>query len=90
MLNLNPEYQLSSMLLACSGDAAHRDKLFFPFTYYERLNGQEVASEVSIRCEPHLKLIRKDSDLRIYFWWTDEKIGDGEKVLVGRIGRHPY
>ena len=84
------ENQLSSRLLACSGDAAHRDKLFFPFTYYERLNGQEAASEVSIRCEPHLKLIRKDSDLRIYFWWTDEKIGDGEKVLVGRIGRHPY
>ena len=46
--------------------------------------------EKEVLCEPHLKLIRRDSDLRIYFWWCDDKIGEGQKVLVGHIGRHPY
>ena len=25
-----------------------------------------------------------------YFQWKEEDVGKGEKVLVGRIGRHPY
>ena len=41
-------------------------------------------------CEPHLKLINKGFNLRIYFQWKDEEVGRGEKVLVGRIGGHPY
>ena len=81
---------LSSMLLECSGDPKHRESLFFPFTYYENLNGINTAQEKKILCEPHLKLIRRDSDLRIYFQWCDDQVGKGEKVLVGRIGRHPY
>lgn len=32
----------------------------------------------------------RDSNLRIYFFWFDEEIGKGEKVLVGHIGGHPY
>lgn len=39
---------------------------------------------------PHTKLIRRDSDLRIYCYWKDERIADGSKVLIGRIGRHPW
>lgn len=54
---------------------------------------QDVEKElayVEIECSPHLKLIRKDSNLRIYFYWKDDRIGNGKKVLIGRIGRHPY
>lgn len=73
---------LSSKLLACSMDPRHRDSLWFSFTY------EDVHTD--IRCEPHMKLIREDSDLRIYFYWKDERIADGSKVLIGRIGRHPW
>lgn len=41
-------------------------------------------------CHPHFKLIRDDSDLRIYFQWKDSRVGNNEKVLIGRIGRHPW
>ncbi|MDO5422157.1 MAG: hypothetical protein Q4F41_00340 [Eubacteriales bacterium] len=81
---------LSAKLLECSLDSNHRQYLKFRFTYEEVLKGEKRACTREISCEPHLKLIRKDSDLRIYFWWCDEKIEKGEKVLVGRIGRHPY
>jgi hypothetical protein len=81
---------LDKKLLACSLDPHHKNELKFKFTYYEILNGEEEAKVKEICCSPHLKLIRQDSDLRIYFYWCDEKVGAGEKVLVGRIGRHPY
>lgn len=73
---------LSSKLLECSVDPKHREALWFPFTY------EDVHTD--IKCEPHMKLIRRDSDLRIYFYWKDERIADGSKVLIGRIGRHPW
>ncbi len=74
--------ELSSKLLACSMDPKHRDSLWFSFTYEDL--------HTDIRCEPHMKLIREDSDLRIYFYWKDNKIAEGKKVLIGRIGRHPW
>lgn len=74
--------EISTKLLACSLDPAHRDSLWFSFTY------EDIHTDV--RCEPHLKLIRNDSDLRIYFYWKDDRIANGKKVLIGRIGRHPW
>lgn len=73
---------LSSKLLECSMDPKHREALWFSFTY------EDVHTD--IKCEPHTKLIRRDSDLRIYCYWKDERIADGSKVLIGRIGRHPW
>lgn len=64
--------------------------LYFPFTYEEVFEGKTVAREKDIMCEPHLKLINKGFNLRIYFQWKDEEVGRREKVLVGRIGGHPY
>lgn len=49
---------LSSKLLECSMDPKHREALWFSFTY------EDVHTD--IKCEPHTKLIRRDSDLRIY------------------------
>lgn len=81
---------LSSKLLACSPDSNNKDSLKFTFSYEECINGENVARNKSITCSPHLKLIHKGSDLRIYFWWCDSEVGNGEKVLIGRIGSHPY
>ena len=81
---------LTAKLIECSPDPAHVSELLFPFEYEECMNGEIVAREKAVACSPHLKLIRKDSDLRIYFEWCDKDVGNGEKVLIGRIGRHPY
>lgn len=74
----------------CAPDPAHADRLIFPFVYSEQLEDKTVAAIKDIECSPHLKLMHSGSNLRIYFYWCDDKIGGGEKVLVGRIGRHPY
>lgn len=81
---------LETKLLACSLDPNHRKELIFEFQYEEIENGEKIVKRKEICCEPHLKLIRLDSNLRIYFYWKDEQIGDGKKVLIGRIGGHPY
>ena len=81
---------LGVRLKACSPDPAHVSDLLFPFEYEEIVNGENVAREKMVVCSPHLKLIRGGSNLRIYFEWCDKDVGNGEKVLIGRIGRHPY
>ena len=81
---------LSAKLLECSPDPSHVEELYFPFMYEEQINGESVSKEKLVACSPHLKLIHKGSNLRIYFWWCDTDIGEGKKVLIGRIGRHPY
>lgn len=82
--------ELASKALDCSGDPKHKDMLKFPFSYFVEGNGEKQAEVAEIVCEPHMKLIRRDSDLRIYFYWRDNRIANGEKVLIGKIGRHPY
>lgn len=67
----------------CSNDPNHKDTMIFEFECDDK-------SVKNIECQPHLKLIRPDSDLRIYFYWRDSKVGNNEKVLVGRIGRHTW
>ena len=81
---------LSSKLRACTPDPKHEKVLKFSFSYEECIDGENLARNKEITCSPHLKLIHKGSNLRIYFWWCDTEIGKGEKVLIGRIGRHPY
>lgn len=81
---------LTAKLIECSPDPTHVSELLFPFMYEEQINGENVAREKMVVCSPHLKLIRRDSNLRIYFEWCDKDVGKGEKVLIGRIGRHPY
>ena len=74
---------LSAKLLDCAPDPANAHKLRFEFM---KDNGESV----TVECSPHAKLIRKDSDLRIYFYWCHDEFGEGRKVLIGRIGVHPY
>ncbi|MBR5510333.1 MAG: hypothetical protein IKV59_09800 [Lachnospiraceae bacterium] len=82
--------ELAAKALECSGDPKHKHLLKFPFTYIIEENGEPRSCVAEITCEPHMKLIRRDSDLRIYFYWRDSRIGEGEKVLIGKIGGHPY
>lgn len=82
--------ELASKALECTGDPHHKEQLKFPFTYYVEEQGEKYSYVAEITCEPHMKLIRKDSDLRIYFYWRDSRIANGQKVLVGKIGGHPY
>ena len=74
----------------CAPDPKHSEDLIFTFTYSENIEGDMKAKTKDIECSPHLKLLHRGSNLRIYFYWCDDEIEDGKKVLVGRIGRHPY
>ena len=76
---------LEAKVLGCGPDPKHKKKLFFKFTY----EGHESIQTKSVCCSPHTKLLRKDSDLRIYFSWKDDDVAP-DKVLIGHIGRHPY
>lgn len=67
-------------------DPNHKGELQFRFSYDE----ENVPVTKRIECQPHFKLIRDDSNLRVYFYWQDKNIEDGKKVLIGRVGRHPY
>ena len=71
-------------------DHNHHDVLGFTFEYQDPDSEEMELIRKVVFCEPHLKLIRDDSNLRIYFWWLDPDVEQGEKVLVGRIGTHPY
>ena len=82
--NLKTAYDiLTAKLLECSPDPDNVKHLVFDFV--DDNDGVE-----SVECSPHTKLIRKDSDLRIYFYWRHERIGGRSKVLIGWIGSHPY
>lgn len=79
---------LGAKVLACSIDAPEHNKyLYFSFSYMDNAENIQIKS---VLCSPHTKLIRRDSNLRIYFAWQDADVGTGQKVLVGRIGGHPY
>ncbi len=67
-------------------DPKHRKSLRFTFSYEEENDEKRKI----IECQPHFKLIKDSSNLRVYFYWRDSKISNGEKVLIGRVGRHPY
>ena len=82
--------ELASKALACSGDPRHKNELKFPFSYQVNENGTVNTYVAEITCTSHMKLLRRDSDLRIYFYWFDKRIQNGEKVLIGLIGGHPY
>lgn len=90
--HLEEAMRILSVLLRreCAPDPKHAGDLLFSFTYSEQIEGKTVAKVKEIECSPHLKLLHPGSNLRIYFYWCDTAVGAGKKVLVGRIGRHPY
>jgi len=82
--NLRVAYRIiSSKLLECSTDPENVKHLRFEFI-------SDKGDIEIVECSPHTKLVREDSNLRIYFYWCHENISSGQKVLIGRIGTHPY
>ena len=82
--NLRVAYKiLTSKLLECSPDPENVKHLRFEFI-------NDMGDIEIVECSPHTKLVREDSNLRIYFYWCHDNIGSGNKVLIGRIGTHPY
>lgn len=77
---------INSELRQCSDDPNHKEDLYFKFEYNK--DGQTELKD--ILCSVHTKLVRPDSNLRIYFKWCDPDVGNENKVLIGLIGRHPY
>ena len=74
----------------CAPDPKHKKYLQFEFSYEQEVDGEMKYRSKMVECQPHFKLIRDDSNLRVYFWWKDDDIGAGKKVLIGRVGRHPW
>lgn len=82
---------LQSMLQkTCAVDPKHKNELRFEFSYEQMVDGELQKKKKLVECQPHFKLIRDDSNLRVYFQWKDDVVGNGEKVLIGRVGRHPW
>ena len=69
-------------------DPEHRKDLLFEFELEETKDRDAAVKKVE--CQPHFKLVRPDSDLRVYFYWRDSAIADGKKVLIGQVGRHAW
>ena len=90
----NPEFAMKlleqELGRTCAPDLKHQKQLSFEFSYDEKIGEQIDERKKMVVCHPHFKLIRDDSDLRVYFQWKDTKVGKDEKVLIGRIGRHPW
>ncbi len=80
----------SELHRTCAPDPKHKKDLLFEFEYEMDKDNQRKTLHKTIECQPHFKLIRDNSNLRIYFFWKDDDIGNGKKVLIGRIGRHPW
>ena len=76
---------LKTKVLGCGLDPKNKKKLIFMFTYGDHESMQTKA----VCCSPHTKLLRMDSNLRIYFSWRDDDVAPN-KVLIGHIGPHPY
>lgn len=76
---------LDAKVLSAGPDPKHKKKLEFAFTYTD---GDDTQTKM-ICCSPHTKLLRKNSNLRIYFYWKDDDVAPN-KVLIGHIGGHPY
>lgn len=77
---------ISAKVTECSNDQKHKDDLMFRF----RGKTNEGECDIMVCCQTHTKVKERYSDVRIYFKWNDERVEGGRKVLIGRIGTHPY
>lgn len=50
----------------------------------------KVGAIHEIKCSPHTKLYRSDSNYRIYFTWNADRFPELPFILIGHIGDHPY
>jgi hypothetical protein len=80
--------QTSLSNIECSGKGRNEDKDFKKKVYtIKEVNGEKIRIECEIICTPHFKLIRRDSDFRIYFSWGNDKI-QSQKFIIVKVGSH--
>ena len=65
---------LTRELCTCAPDSKHEKDLLFTFCYEEEKRKKGSTNKRSDMFAT-LKLIRDDSNLRIYFYWKDDEIG---------------
>lgn len=75
--------EIKARVLDCCNDPKHKNQLCFLFY-------SDNHEQLSLCCQNHTKIKRKDSDVRIYFCWPQPNVKQGENILIGHIGQHPY
>lgn len=63
----------------CAPDLKHQKQLSFEFSYDEKIGEEIEERKKKVVCHPHFKLIRDDSNLRVYFQWKDD-------IRIDRMG----
>lgn len=80
--------QTSLSNIECSGKGSNEDKEYKKKVYtIKEVNGEKTQVESEIICTPHFKLIRRDSNFRIYFSWGNDKI-QAQKFIIVKVGSH--
>lgn len=76
--------QASLPKISCSGKGSGETQSFNKDVFIYKRNSR---IEVKISCIPHFKLIRDDSDYRIYFSWGHDKIKE-KAIIIVKLGSH--
>lgn len=80
--------QTSLSNIECSGKGSNEDREYKKKVYtIKEVNGEKTQVECEIICTPHFKLIRRDSNFRIYFSWGNDKI-QAQKFIIVKVGSH--
>lgn len=70
--------------IQCSGKGSNENQKFKKKVFVMK-DGQRCKYDIS--CTPHFKLVRGDTDYRIYFSWGDKKIKENAFIVV-KVGEH--
>lgn len=76
--------QAQARNISCTGKGSN-EKQEFKKNVFVTKDGSTQKSKLS--CQPHFKLIRNDSDFRIYFSWGDSQIKHNT-IIVVKLGDH--
>lgn len=76
--------QASLNNISCSGKGNNETQMFEKKVYVIFQNSR---SDYTISCTPHFKLIRNDSNYRIYFSWGNNNIRE-KSFIITKIGGH--
>lgn len=76
--------QTQASNIECTGKGRN-EKQEFKKDVFITIDGSTQKRKLS--CQPHFKLIRKDSDYRIYFSWGDNQIKHNT-IIVVKLGNH--
>lgn len=68
--------------VTCTGKGSNEKQKFKKIVFTNN-SGQKF----KLSCQPHFKLIRSDSDYRIYFSWGDDQIKQNTIIIV-KLGSH--